>query len=441
MRFKIVSVGWQCADWLEQTLASVEAQSVDNWDIWITYDPSDDDGAELIEAWCSAHDDPRWNFQLNTERRYAVRNQYDAIVALGPEDDDVVIFLDLDGDMLAHSDVLAHVAREYDDDTLVTYGSYVPVPDMGTSPIAEPFPADVVAKRAYRRQMLTGVCCFNHLRTMKGRVFNAIPSDQFQHSNGKGWYTIGTDYIFMTPALELADGRYKCLSEVLVKYNHDNPHADFRENSVDSFDCVQDCLHRPALPRLVVEPNERFLSLEPELRREALRSFGENHGLNILVETGTNQGLTPLHLARWFREIYTIELDDHLHATAKRRLASLPNITCLHGDSTDMLPEVLRTITEPALFWLDGHYSGPGTGHGVVSTPIRDELRLLFEDGRPHVILVDDARIFGGGPEHTLYDHYEQYPTLEWVEEFAAAYGYGYELRYDIIRLLPNALG
>lgn len=246
--FKIVSVGWTCADWLEQTLRSVEQQSVDNWDIWITYDPSDDDGAERIQKWCDDRDD-RWHYTINTDHRHAVRNQYESIVALEPEADDIIVWLDLDGDMLAHADVLAHLAEYYADDTLVTYGSYLPVPDMGTSPIAEPFPADIVRDRAYRHQMLTGICCFNHLRTMKGKVFKAIPFDQFHFPTGE-WYTIGTDYIFMTPALELADGRYKFIEEVLLFYNHDNPHADFRTQSIESFRCVQDCLHRPALARL-----------------------------------------------------------------------------------------------------------------------------------------------------------------------------------------------
>lgn len=47
MRFKIVTVGWKCADWWEQTLASVEAQSVDNWDVWVTYDGGDDAGPAI----------------------------------------------------------------------------------------------------------------------------------------------------------------------------------------------------------------------------------------------------------------------------------------------------------------------------------------------------------------------------------------------------------
>lgn len=249
--FKIVSTGWNCAKWLEQTLSSVENQSVANWDIWIIYDPSDDDGAERIRQWCDARDD-RWHYTINPTRQFAVRNQYEAVHNLAPEDDDIVLWLDLDGDQLAHRNVLRNLNRYYEerDKPLVTYGSYRAVPDRGTSPAAVPFPADVVANNAYREQMRTGICCFNHLRTMKGRVVNAIPADQFVFAQGEHrgeWYTTAGDYVFMASALELAGGRYKVIRETLLLYNHDNPYADYLMNSVASFATTSDYLVRPPL--------------------------------------------------------------------------------------------------------------------------------------------------------------------------------------------------
>lgn len=253
-RFKIVSTGWQCADWIEQTLASVEAQSVDNWDIWIIYDPSDDDGAERIVQWCADRDE-RWNYTINEARQMAVRNQYESVQYLNPQDDDVVIWLDLDGDMFAHRDVLKHLGEYYaeDDGPLVTYGSYKAIPDPGTSPPAVPFPPDVVRKGAYREQMRTGICCFNHLRTMKGKIVNAIPLEQFKFASGPRageWYTTAGDYVFMACALELAGGRYKVIDEVLLHYNHANPLADYLTNSVASFATTGDYLVRPPLQPL-----------------------------------------------------------------------------------------------------------------------------------------------------------------------------------------------
>lgn len=258
MRFKIVSTGWQCADWIEQTLQSIEDQSVDNWDIWIVYDPSDDKGAELVAAWCDARDE-RWNYTINETRQMAVRNQYEAVRNLQPEFDDIVLWVDLDGDMLAHPDALKHLGEHYaDGNPLVTYGSYKAIPDPGTSPPAVPFPDHVVTNGSYREQMRTGICCFNHLRTMKGGIVNAIPIEQFKFATGPGageWYTTAGDYVFMACALELAGGRYKVINEVLLHYNHANPLADYLTNSVASFATTSDYLTRPPLLPLGDNPN------------------------------------------------------------------------------------------------------------------------------------------------------------------------------------------
>lgn len=264
MRFKIVCAGWQCADWLTQTLRSIENQSVDNWDVWITYDPSEDDGAKLVEEWCSERDE-RWHYTINTEKKFAIRNHFESITALDPADDDVVVFLDLDGDMLAHPNVLRRLRRAYEAGALVTYGQYKPIPDEGTSTFAQPYPPDVIAANGYRNHHRHGGdTCFNHLRTISGRVFHAIPEAMFKwdHSgvahtpNGEfswaegDWYQGSTDYVFMISALELAGGRCKVFDEVLLHYNHANPLADNKTHPHEAHVCVTDFFRRTPLARL-----------------------------------------------------------------------------------------------------------------------------------------------------------------------------------------------
>lgn len=250
MTFKIVSVGWQCAQFLERTLESVEAQTRADWEIHIVYDKSTDNGAEMIWKWCSDRD-IRWDYTLREQQLFAVQNQYEAIKAMDPADDDIIVFLDLDGDQLAHPRVLENLARYYEDDTLVTYGNYVPVPFAATCPPAVPYPHEVVVDRTYRDYILykREGCCFNHLRTIKGKIWRAIPEDRFKRPNGE-WYESGTDYVVMVPALELADGRYKCIEEVLLLYNNANPLADYLTHPSGTSGNIKDALERPALPRL-----------------------------------------------------------------------------------------------------------------------------------------------------------------------------------------------
>lgn len=458
MTFQIISVGWRCGPWWRQTLQSVEDQSIDDWAVHVVYDGGDDAGPE-IEQWCAEHGD-RWSCTLNREQYFAVRNQAIALEALAPAPDDVVVFLDLDGDRLAHPDVLAHLTAYYADATLVTYGNYEPVPAEPHCPPATEFPTDVVTAGAYRAHMLGsgGECHFNHLRTMKGRVATAIPDDQFHWPDGR-WYESGCDYVFMVCALELAGGRHKCLSEILLTYNHANPQADYLVRATETAACVVDFLHRPPLAPLApilpggvveqadaqlfgrengpedvitVPPSQPFLP--PEQRRQILREYGQRFGLRVFIETGTNDGGTPWELKHDFDKLYTIELGEKPWLEALDKFALHQHVVCLHGDSATVLPAVLVTVDQPALIWLDGHWSGGDTARGSQDTPVLVELQAIFETGRDHVVLVDDARLFDGMPLHA-----EQpgWPHIDEVRKLAAENGYTYELADDIIRLTP----
>lgn len=433
--FKIISAGWECPDFLEWTLQSVAEQSITDWEMFIIDDASTDPRqAELIHKWCE-HKDKRWRYRINTENLGTPRNQFEGITMMSPGPDDIIVFLDLDGDKLAHPDVLKNLLRYYADGTLVTYGSYRPVPDLGTSTPAKPFPSSVVANRSYRQAISAGHTGFNHLRTMKGKIFDAIPEDHFHWANGD-WYKHGTDYIFMTAALELANGKYKCIDEVLVLYNHANPNADYLTKGPQSNACVTDYLKRAPLEPWTRELQIRYMSAEE--RRTVLLEYGQRFDLRVFIETGTNTGDTPWALKGSFDDLFTIELDDRLHRAAVRRFLNDPHVHVLQGDSTDVLPEVLNIVKGPALVWLDGHHSGPGTAHGALDTPVVQELETLFNDSRKHVILVDDARIFDGQPEHNDEPHYHDYPSVEWIAEQADIHGYDFELKDDIIRLTPR---
>lgn len=464
MRFKICSVGWNCEQFIGRTLASVANQSLDNWDMAVIYDKSDDNGAEIIRYWCS-QDSERRRYRINDEHLYAVRNQNEAIYELlQPEDDDVIVFLDLDGDQLANTKVLERLAYYYSNpEVLLTYGQYRPVPDIGDYVGARPWPAEVVRNRSYRDYILRQGPCFNHLRTVKAEIFKAIPEDQFKWANGN-WYKGATDYVTMIPALELADGRYKFIEEILVDYNHANPFADNKvtyDERYGNMDAAVDVCNRPPLARyergttvlrrparLVPTqqiygrdaPGSQDIYLSGEQRREIIRSYARFYKVPTFVETGTNDGGTPLALKDEFDQLYTIELSLDLWRAAHKRLRPYPNIHCVQGDSTHELGRVLQEFKGPALFWLDGHYSGGVTARGKLDTPVKRELEILFEDGRPHIILVDDARIFGGGPEHFDEPHYHDYPTIGWVEEMAIEHDYDFLLEDDIMRLTPSEL-
>ena len=56
----------------------------------------------------------------------------------------------------------------------------------------------------------------------------------------------------------------------------------------------------------------------------------------------------------------------------------MKNVELLHGDSGTELGNVMNKINQPALFWLDGHYSAGVTAKGDKDTPIYEELVCIL---------------------------------------------------------------
>lgn len=112
----------------------------------------------------------------------------------------------------------------------------------------------------------------------------------------------------------------------------------------------------------------------------------------------------------YFDRIYSIELSNELYEKAKMRFDGDRRIKIIHGDSGVALGKLLRRIDQPALFWLDGHYSGGVTAKGDKDTPIYEELNHIFStQNSGHVVIIDDARCFGTDPA---------YPTIKELSDF-----------------------
>lgn len=170
----------------------------------------------------------------------------------------------------------------------------------------------------------------------------------------------------------------------------------------------------------------------PHLHKQAvLRACARRHGLRTLVETGTYRGEMVQAMRHDFDAIFSIELSDVLHERARRRFATASHVRLIQGDSGRQLASLVPRLDRPALFWLDGHYSAGITAKGDQDTPILDELRHIVAAGRSgHVILIDDARLFGTDAA---------YPTIEQIRDFLTSHGVGNDLVVadDIVRIGP----
>jgi hypothetical protein len=143
---------------------------------------------------------------------------------------------------------------------------------------------------------------------------------------------------------------------------------------------------------------------EHRIKERAILRFASKHAVRQLVETGTYLGEMVEAMRGHFSRIYSIELSADLAVAAKKRFAHDTSVEIIQGDSGKVLERLVPKLDSKALFWLDGHYSGGVTALGDAVTPIQAELGHILASPLHHVILIDDARLFGSDPG---------YPTVE----------------------------
>lgn len=141
----------------------------------------------------------------------------------------------------------------------------------------------------------------------------------------------------------------------------------------------------------------------PAAKRRIIHAMLARHGSRVFVETGTFKGDTLASIAATGLRSISVELSREYFDRANQRFAGMKNVELHQGDAADVLPRIVATLNEPALFWLDGHYSAGETAHGALASPISAEMRCILDSPVPgHVILIDDAHEFtgeGGYPE------------------------------------------
>lgn len=172
----------------------------------------------------------------------------------------------------------------------------------------------------------------------------------------------------------------------------------------------------------------------PEIVKTSIvKSYVVRSKARVFVETGTLIGGMVEIIARLGVKCYTIEIDEAYNKRARSVLGNRSNIEFLLGDSGVVMPQLLAKLDEPAVFWLDGHYSGGATGKGEADTPISDELNAILNHPlKTHIILIDDAREFT--------DQHD-YPALSsLLARFDDNPHYEAEVSADIIRITPRPL-
>jgi hypothetical protein len=166
------------------------------------------------------------------------------------------------------------------------------------------------------------------------------------------------------------------------------------------------------------------------VKQLSIKEYQDKYKYPLFVETGTYKGAMVEAQKNRFKRVISIELGLDLFKKVTKRFRNYKNITLLQGDSGKVLNEIISDINEPAIFWLDGHYSSGITAKGDKECPIFEELEAIFKGKNyNHILLIDDARCFIGEGD---------FPTIESISEYIRSKNekYHLEVRDDIIRFV-----
>ncbi len=129
------------------------------------------------------------------------------------------------------------------------------------------------------------------------------------------------------------------------------------------------------------------------------RMLKDELGLRSAIETGTYLGDSAAALGGVFDEVWSIELSEEFFEAARMSHAR-PGLHFVQGRSEQVLPDLLRGVDGPALFWLDGHWSAGETAGEELECPVMHELAAIdaWPAAKDSAVLIDDARYFLGPP-------------------------------------------
>lgn len=231
--FNIIIPSYNNAKWYEKNILSCVGQDYpdDKFNIIYTDDASTDHTGDLVGNLIAKNGWKNIKLIKNEKNLGAMCNIYNMIHSCDPKS----ISLTCDGDdAMAHKNVLNRLNQIYQDENVwMTYGSYLDYPGM-TKGCCKPYEDPIVKTRSYRRTSWRA----SHLRSWYSKVFQLIKEEDFKFQGQ--WADCGWDLLINFSALEICNGKYKCIEDVLYIYNNQNPISDYkikqvRQSMIDGF--------------------------------------------------------------------------------------------------------------------------------------------------------------------------------------------------------------
>ncbi len=210
----IVIPSYNNAQWYQKNLDSVLAQKYHNYRVIYIDDCSPDGTGQLVKEYLEKSPmRSKVTLICNETNRQLMSNHYRAVHMC--QDHEIIVNLDGD-DWLAHDQVLQRINEAYQDPNVwLTYGQFQEWPTENKG-YCEPLSDKVIRNNMYRHAPWVS----SHLRTFYAGLFKRVKLSDFLHDGE--FYSCAVDMALMYPMLELSGGRFKCIPEVLYRYNVDN---------------------------------------------------------------------------------------------------------------------------------------------------------------------------------------------------------------------------
>jgi len=138
---------------------------------------------------------------------------------------------------------------------------------------------------------------------------------------------------------------------------------------------------------------------------------------SVFIETGTLFGAGVEHALKYnFKKIISIEITPEVAEKARQKFANYPRVEIITGHSTDVLRDILPTIDDNVLFWLDAHFPGWNSHSKTykeikkinynLNLPLEDEINLISERIGKHkdLIICDDLWLYEDVTKRDLPD-------------------------------------
>jgi len=136
----------------------------------------------------------------------------------------------------------------------------------------------------------------------------------------------------------------------------------------------------------------------------------EFYNIQNFVETGTGiaEVVKSVYDINSELNIHTIEIIEQIYKKNKISFSYMENVNWHLGQSSEVLPEIVPTLTGNTLFWMDAHFPGADFGMATYGDepdlskrlPLQSELEIIVNnrDVSNDVFVIDDLRIYEDGP-------------------------------------------